>query len=137
MPHHEPPATQHVLVVDSLYRVCGERCADSRARTSATLRHSVSRSRIAGCVGVLRHDPDEKTMMLTKQERQDIRRLIWQAPNDIAYMRPFVDDPKLPFTRGICDRHDEMARYLSFILQTCELQIGADGPVEPSPRASP
>lgn len=45
-------------------------------------------------------------------DRASAKRLMDQAELDVKAMRPYVDDPRSPFTRGIIDRHREMADLL-------------------------
>jgi hypothetical protein len=59
-------------------------------------------------------------MMLTKKEHDWIAVLIRQSPHDVRYMQQWVNDPDAGFTRGICSRHEEMAQWLTRLLEVNE-----------------
>lgn len=65
---------------------------------------------------------------LTAKERAWVAVLIKQAPRDSDYMTRWVNDPDAGFTRGICSRHEEMARWLERLLASSTIPLPPEAP---------
>lgn len=63
-------------------------------------------------------------MMLTPKERAWIAVLVKQATRDATYMRRWVNDPDSGFTRGIAERHLELASWCERLLTHHEHAVG-------------
>lgn len=59
-------------------------------------------------------------MMLSEKERAWIEVLIKQAATDADYMVRWANDPQSTLTRGMAERHREMAQWLRRLLQSHE-----------------